>query len=212
MARDLGDRLVEGLQDGGVEAAFGVPGGQTLPFYAAAKRQGFAHVLMRDERAAACAADAYARLSGRVGVCDATVGPGVTNLVSGLAEAYSSSVPVLAIIADVPTDWGHLRRRGVASQAMDQRLLLEPVSKWMARVERAASLDDMLEQALRVAVTGRPGPVVLEIPDDVFGEEPAEASASFGREAFAYPRFRTAPPAADLERALGLLAAARRPL
>jgi len=212
MKRDLGDRLVEVLQAGGVEAAFGVPGGQTLPFYAAARRRGFGHVLMRDERAAACAADAYARLSGRVGVCDATVGPGVTNLVSGLAEAFASSIPVLAIVADVPTVWGHVRRRGVASQAMDQRPLLEPVSKWMARVERAASLADMLEQALRVAVTGRPGPVVLEIPDDVFGEEPAEASGSFGPEAFAYPRFRTAPSSADLERAASLLAAAQRPL
>ena len=94
MRRDIGERLVEVLQAGGVEAVFGVPGGQTLPLYAAARRRGLRHVLMRDERAAACAADAYARVSGRVGVCDATVGPGVTNLISGLAEALASSVPV----------------------------------------------------------------------------------------------------------------------
>src|SRR4051812_11445500 len=77
--------IVGALKDGGVGAIFGVPGGQTLPLYAEAARMGLPHVLMRDERSAACAADAYARLSGRVGFCDATVGPGATNLVSGLA-------------------------------------------------------------------------------------------------------------------------------
>ena len=86
---DIGDRLVAALTAAGVDAVFGVPGGQTLPLYRAARAAGFRHVLMRDERAAACAADAYARVRGSVGVCDATIGPGVTNLISGLAEAYA---------------------------------------------------------------------------------------------------------------------------
>src|SRR5262245_2176347 len=212
MRRDVGERLVEVLQAGGVDAVFGVPGGQTLPLYAAARRRGLRHVLMRDERAAACAADAYARVSGRVGVCDATVGPGATNLVSGLAEALASSVPVLAIIADVPTEWNHLRRRGVASQALDQAALLAPVSKWIARVERAAAFDEMLDQALRVATSGRPGPVVLEIPDDVFQEDPGEPRRAFGPDAFACPRLRSAPSPAQVEAAVRLIARARRPL
>ncbi|MFO0688657.1 MAG: thiamine pyrophosphate-binding protein [Myxococcota bacterium] len=212
MRRDVGDRLVEILQSGGIDAIFGVPGGQTLPLYAAARRRGLRHVLMRDERAAACAADAYARVAGTVGVCDATVGPGATNLVSGLAEAYASSVPVLAIIADVPTLWNHLRRRGVASQALDQAALLAPVVKWIARVERAAALDEMLDQALRVATTGRPGPVVLEIPDDVFQEDPGEPRRRFGPEDFASPRQRSAPSADALEAAVERIAVARRPL
>jgi acetolactate synthase-1/2/3 large subunit len=212
MRRDVGERLVEVLQAGGVEAVFGVPGGQTLPLYAAARRRGLQHVLMRDERAAACAADAYARVSGRVGVCDATVGPGATNLVSGLAEALASSVPVLAIIADVPGDWNHLRRRGVASQALDQAALLAPVSKWVARVERASACDEMLDQALRVATSGRPGPVVLEIPDDVFQDDPGEPHRSFGPGSFACPRQRSAPAAAQVETAAQRIASARRPL
>jgi acetolactate synthase-1/2/3 large subunit len=211
MSEDLGDRLARVLLAGGIEAAFGVPGGQTLPFYAATQKHGLRHVMMRDERAAACAADAYARISGRVGVCDATVGPGVTNLVSGLAEAFASSIPVLAIIADVPTDWGHLRRRSVASQAMDQQALLAPVSKWIARVERSSVFDEMLDQALRVATSGRPGPVVLEIPDDVF-QEPVQETRRIEREAFSYPRLRAAPAEDVLERAAELIARARRPL
>ena len=100
---------------------FGVPGGQTLPLYGGIlETPGIEHVLMRDERGAACAADAYSRITGRVGVCDATVGPGATNLVSGIAEAYGSSVAVLAIIADIPRGWEHRRARGNASQALDQ--------------------------------------------------------------------------------------------
>src|SRR5262245_66578046 len=97
MRRDVGERLVEVLQAGGVDAVFGVPGGQTLPLYAAARRRGLRHVLMRDERAAACAADAYARISGRVGVCDASVGPGATRLVLGHAGAVAERVTVQAI-------------------------------------------------------------------------------------------------------------------
>src|SRR3546814_6099625 len=85
--------------------------------------------MMRDERTAAGAADAYARVSGRIGVCEATVGPGATNLVSGLAEAYASAIPVLAIVADVKTEREHLRVRGVASQAMEQQALLQGVTK-----------------------------------------------------------------------------------
>ena len=96
----VGEAIVSILQAVGIDACFGVPGGQTLPFYQAARATGYNHVLMRDERNCACAADAYARVSGKVGICDATVGPGVTNLVSGLAEAYASSIPIIALIAD----------------------------------------------------------------------------------------------------------------
>src|SRR3546814_8368540 len=121
--RQVGDALIECLDAIGAKICFGVPGGQTIPLYAAARRHGFRHVMMRDERNAACAADAYVRVSGRIGVCDATVGPGATNLVSGLAEAYASAIPVLAIVANVKTEREHLRVRGVASQAMEQQAM-----------------------------------------------------------------------------------------
>ncbi len=206
--------IIRALKDGGVGAIFGVPGGQTLPLYAAASRIGLPHVLMRDERSAACAADAYARLSGRVGFCDATVGPGATNLVSGLAEALGSSIPVIALVADIRRERSHLRRRSITSQALEQDDLLGAVSKWVARIETPDSVAGVLDQALRVATTGRPGPVVMTIPEDVFDAVPADGAPQrrFGPETFAYPRFRSAPDPVALADAADLLARARRPL
>lgn len=84
----VADAIIDFLEGAGIDACFGVPGGQTIPLYAAARRRKFNHVLMHDERNAAIAADAYARVTGRAGVCDATVGPGATNLVSGLANPF----------------------------------------------------------------------------------------------------------------------------
>ena len=214
MTETVGARLARILVEGGVGAVFGVPGGQTLPLYAAVEEAGLQHVLMRDERSAACAADAYARLSGSVGFCDATVGPGATNLVSGLAEAHGSSIPVVAMVADIRRDRAHLRRRAVTSQALEQSALLAPVTKWVGRVETADSLEPVLAQALRVATSGRPGPVVLEIPEDVFADAASGEAVrpDWGPEAFAYPRFRSAPPPDALAQAAELIANAERPL
>jgi acetolactate synthase-1/2/3 large subunit len=209
---DIGDRLIGALTNAGIDAIFGVPGGQTLPLYRAARAAGFRHVLMRDERTAACAADAYARVRGHIGVCDATVGPGVTNLISGLAEAYASSIPVLAVVADIRSDQGHLRRRGVVSQAVEQSALLAPVTKWVARVERSATFDEVFSHALRVATTGRPGPVALEIPEDVFVESLGEEISTAPSVQAVSPRFRPALAASDVDRINALLAEAERPL
>lgn len=207
------EQICEILVAGGVRVAFGVPGGQTVPYYQALEASPIEHVLMRDERNAACAADAYARVTGRLGVCDATVGPGATNLVSGLAEAYASSSPVLAIVADLPRQLEHLRRRGVASQALDQAAILAPVTKWVGRVQRADGLVPVLLHAIRVATSGRPGPVAVTVPDDLLRGEGAEAPASTPADIapFVYPAFRSAPPAADLAAAAELLSRAERP-
>jgi hypothetical protein len=114
----VGQRLVDRLVAHGIHRVFGVPGGQTSPLYhAIGQRQDeIRHVLMRDERSAAFAADACGRTTGWVGVCDATVGPGASNLVSGLLEAYTSSVPLLAIAGDILRTWETRRRLGSASQ------------------------------------------------------------------------------------------------
>ncbi len=209
----VGDAIVSILEAVGIDACFGVPGGQTLPFYKAARARGFRHVLMRDERNCACAADAYARVSGKVGMCDATVGPGVTNLVSGMAEAYASSVPIIALIADINTTREHKRHRGIVAQALEQRPLLEPVSKWIGRVQTPEMLADIMAHALRVATTGRPGPVVVEVPEEVMRGPVGTLDLSrFTENCAIWPRYRTAVPAAQLTTAVDSLAAAKRPI
>ena len=209
----VGERLARLFVESGIDRVFGVPGGQTLPLYEGIRRLPgrISHVLMRDERSGGYAADAYARMTGRVGVCDGTVGPGATNLLSPLAEAYCSSIPVLAVVSDVALGWEHRRTRGNASQALDQMDAFKPVSKWQVRVTDPRSLDATLAHALRVATTGKPGPVVLNVPVDVgtadveFGPLPEIGAAA------TYPRFRMAPDPADLARAVAALAEAERP-
>jgi acetolactate synthase-1/2/3 large subunit len=214
MAGHVGQQLVDRLIDYGVTRVFGCPGGQTLPLYDGISRRldQIQHVLMHDERSGVFAADAYARVTGTIGVCDATVGPGASNLVSGLVEASSSSVPLLAIVSDIPLEWEHRRAHGSASQAFEQRSFLEGCVKYYGRVGSVRSLPEMLHACIRLATSGRPGPTVLEVPDDVFAEvaEPAgfPASAEYG----VYPRIRCAPDPADVSQAVGLLARAQRPI
>ncbi|MEJ2448370.1 MAG: thiamine pyrophosphate-binding protein [Anaerolineales bacterium] len=125
--------LVELLKAYGVEYIFGIPGGQTLPLYDAIdiEKQGEAikHVMMRDERSAAHAACVYSRFTGKVGVCDATVGPGATNLPSALGEALNSSTPMLAIVGEHPVPWIDYIDHGRASQGIDQISMLKAVTK-----------------------------------------------------------------------------------
>ncbi len=209
----VADAIIDFLEGAGLDACFGVPGGQTIPLYAAARRRKFNHVLMHDERNAAIAADAYARITGRVGVCDATVGPGATNLVSGLAESFSSSIPVLALVADIKTAREHLRHKGVASQALEQRAMFTSVTKWVGRIQSPAMTADILDHALRVACTGRPGPVVVEIPEDVFSSPlPADARAINRHADASWPRYRSAPQTADVLAAARHLRDAKRPI
>lgn len=209
----VGEAIVSILDASGIDTGFGMPGGQTLPFYKAARSRGFRHVLMRDERNAACAADSYARVSGKVGCCDATVGPGVTNLISGLAEAYASSVPLLALIADIDTKQEHLRKRSVAMQAMEQRALLEPVTKWIGRISKPEMLADSLAHALRIATSGRPGPVVIEVPEEVMRAPMITLDVSrFKQSDACWPRARSAAPRTCVENAVARISKARRPI
>lgn len=209
----VGEGLVELLAEMGVRYVFGVPGGQTLPLYEGIWKSetSISHVLMRDERSAGFAADAHARISGVIGVCDATVGPGATNLLSPLAEAYCSSIPVLAIVSDIPRSWEFRRQRGNASQAMDQLAMFKPVSKWQVSLTEPGSLENIADQAVRVAVTGRPGPVVLAVPDDIAGSQtalsdrPVPCSGDF-------PRHRPAPDPAQIALAVEALRKADMPV
>lgn len=213
---DSGDLLAEMLVSYGVRYGFGIPGGQTIPLYNAMARRPdqVRHVLIRDERTGPYAADAYARVSGRLAVCDAVPGPGVVKLPSGLSEALTSSVPLIAIAGDLPRDWQRLGRYACAAQGLDQVNLLTPVSKAVIPVTSQSALPEAVRRAFREATSGRPGPVVLDIPADVFSEQwdpqalPATTEERFGT----FPAVRVRPPVEDIERAARLLLAAERPV
>lgn len=155
--------LVKALAESGVKKIFGYPGGAIMPVYDALVDSELKHILCRHEQAASLAADGYARVSGEIGVCLATSGPGATNLITGLANAYMDSVPVLAITGQVATSLIGTD----AFQEIDIFGMTLPVVKHSFLVESVESLPKILTQALDIALSGRPGPVLVDIPKDV---------------------------------------------
>jgi acetolactate synthase I/II/III large subunit len=151
------------LVDAGVEVMFGYPGGAIMPFYDALHGQKPRHILVRHEQAAAHAADGYARASNRVGVCVATSGPGATNLVTGLAAAYMDGSPVLAITGQV----GRPMLGRDAFQETDVVGVTLPVTKHNVLVRDVEDLADDVREAMAIAMEGRPGPVLVDVPKDV---------------------------------------------
>lgn len=159
--------LVEALKAEGVEYIFGHPGGAVLHLYDALYDSGLKTVLCRHEQGAAHMADGYARATGRPGVCLATSGPGATNLVTGLATAFMDSIPVVAITGNVPRA---LIGRD-AFQEADITGITLPVTKHNFLVRSARELPRVIRAAFHIATTGRPGPVLVDIPKDVGVEE-----------------------------------------
>src|SRR5256885_10942473 len=159
------EAVVEMLKAHGVEILFGLCGDTSLPFYDALARlpHGMRHVLARDERSAAYMADGYARVSGRVGVCEGPSGGGATYILPGLAEANESSVPVLCINTDISVS----SRGRFTLTELDQRTLMKPVTKWNAVLDRAADIPRVFRQAFEAMTTGRPGAAHLALPYDV---------------------------------------------
>jgi acetolactate synthase-1/2/3 large subunit len=155
--------LVESLQREGVEIIFGYPGGVVLPIYDELYNSSLRHILVRHEQAAAHAADGYARASGRVGVCLATSGPGACNLVTGIATAYMDSVPIVALTGQVPTNL----LGNDAFQESDITGITMPITKHNYLVQDTADLGRVVQEAFYIAGTGRPGPVLIDIPKDV---------------------------------------------
>ncbi len=156
--------LVAALEHEGCEVMFGYPGGVAIPFYDAlydAKK--LRHVLVRHEQGAAHAADGYARATGRVGVCGSTSGPGATNLVTGIATAYLDSTPLVAITWQVRSDLIGTD----AFQEADITGITLPIVKHSYLVKNPAELPQIVHEAFHIASTGRPGPVVIDIPVDV---------------------------------------------
>ncbi|MCB6178569.1 thiamine pyrophosphate-binding protein [Rhodobacter sp. Har01] len=211
----IGDMLAEMLAQSGVDYVFGMPGGQTTALHDGISRRQdrIRHILMRDERNAAYAADGYARLTGKVGVCDVTVGPGSNLLPAGFLEALNASIPMLGIIGELPSDWLALREKGIASQGYDQLALFKTCSKAAFMVPSVAALPDLLRTALRIATAPRPGPVALIIPHDIFDADWDEAALPVvvDDRTRRIPYLRSVPPADDIARAAALIRKAQRP-
>jgi len=155
--------VVHALKEQNVTQVFGYPGGAIMPLYDALFDGGVDHLLCRHEQGAAMAAIGYARSTGKVGVCIATSGPGATNLITGLADALLDSVPVVAITGQVPT---HLIGTD-AFQEVDVLGLSLACTKHSFMVETAEQLGPVIEQAFEIATSGRPGPVLIDIPKDI---------------------------------------------
>lgn len=189
---------------------FGMGGFQLLPFYEGVRALGLRHVLINDERTGAFAADAYARLTGRPGLCDGTLGPGATNLVTALVESLNAGVPVVAFVGD--THRSHARRN--MTQESRQEQLLAPAVKEYVRIEDVARIPELVRRAFAVATSGRPGPVVLAVPEDVAHAEHAFDPAGFWamERHQRIPAMRSRPAADVVEQAAGMLARARRPV
>jgi len=157
--------VVASLKAEGVDLVFGYPGGQALHLYDALYDSGITHILARHEQGAAHAADGYARATGKVGVCIATSGPGATNLVTGIATANMDSVPMVFITSQVPTS---LIGKDSFQEA-DITGITTPITKHNFLVKRPQDLLKFMKQAFYIARTGRPGPVLIDIPKDIAG-------------------------------------------
>ena len=155
--------VVQALEREGVTHVFGYPGGAIMPVYDALTGSSLQHILVRHEQAAALAADAYGRVTGRPGVCIATSGPGATNLVTGIANAFLDSVPMVAITGQVASPLMGTD----AFQEVDIFGITLPIVKHSFLIRRTADIPRVFAEAFRIACSGRPGPVLIDLPKDV---------------------------------------------
>ncbi|MEL6372959.1 MAG: thiamine pyrophosphate-binding protein [Pseudomonadota bacterium] len=205
-----GEALATMLQQAGANAMFGMGGFQLLPFYEACRSLGLNHHLINDERAGAFAADAHAKVTNRPAVVDATLGPGATNLVTGIVESLNAGIPMIAITGNAN------RQHATKNMTQETRQLevLQPIVKEVVRVEMIDRLPEHVRRAYAVATSGRPGPVLLDVPEDIAHAEHAFDDADFwiDPETTCAQARRFRPASRDAERAAALLAKAERPL
>lgn len=196
--------LLESLKRQKVDVFFGLPGGAVLPLYDALYSAGIRHLLVRHEQAAAFAADGYARVAGKPGVCLGTSGPGATNLITGLTSAMMDSIPIVALTGQVPA--ALIGKDGF--QEADTIGISLPSTKQSFAVRSAADIPRIIDRAFRTAVSGRPGPVLVDLPKNVLMEtaEPRYPSAPGGTPAEQRREFVDA----DVARAADLMLESRR--
>jgi acetolactate synthase-1/2/3 large subunit len=192
----------------GVEIVFGLCGDTSLPLYDALRASRLKHVLTRDERHAAYMADGYARVSGRVGVCEGPSGGGATYILPGLVEANESSIPILALNTDISV----AARGKFTLTELDQRALMRPLTKWNAVIDRAADVPRTLRQAFEAMTSGRPGAAHVALPFDV-QNQPLEAGDVWADPSLGtYPSRRVAPDPQMVALAAKALRSAKQPL
>jgi acetolactate synthase-1/2/3 large subunit len=198
--------IVEALRREGVEVIFGIPGGASIPLYDVLYDADIRHILTRHEQVAAHAADGYARACGKVGVCSATSGPGATNLTTGILNAFMDSSPMVAITGQVPTP---LIGKD-AFQEADTIGITMPITKHNFQLRRVEDIPIVFKEAFKIASTGRPGPVLVDMPKDV---QEKEAQVEFPKEV----NIRGYKPTLrgnlkQVKKATDMLAAAERPI
>ncbi|MCO6417148.1 acetolactate synthase 3 large subunit [Siccirubricoccus sp. KC 17139] len=199
--------VLQALKDNGVEVIFGYPGGAVLPLYDAIFHQNaIRHILVRHEQAAVHAAEGYARSTGKVGVVLVTSGPGATNAVTGLVDALMDSIPVICLTGQVPT---HLIGND-AFQEADTTGITRPATKHNYLVKDITKLAGTVHEAFYVAKSGRPGPVVIDLPKDILiGKGPYTEAPKTEHRSY---RPQTEPDPAQIKAAVALLKGAKRPI
>ena len=198
--------LVRALEQAGVEVIFGIPGGAILPAYDPLYDSSVRHILVRHEQGAGHAAQGYAQVTGKVGVCMATSGPGATNLVTAIADAYMDSVPIVAITGQVASSV----IGSDAFQEADIRGITMPITKHSYLVTDAAEIPRVIAEAFHIAGTGRPGPVLVDIAKDALVNE----TEYHWPHELALPGYRptTKPHGKQVREAARLIAASERPV
>src|SRR5712671_8200009 len=200
--------VVEMLRAHRVEVVFGLCGDTSLPLYDALRSSSLKHVLTRDERHAAYKADGYARVTGKVGVCEGPSGGGATYILPGLVEANESSIPVLAINTDVSVS----SRGKFTLTELDQRALMKPLTKWNAVLDRSADIPRVFRKAFEEMTTGRPGSAHIALPFDVqngpVDRTDVYADPTLGN----FPSRRVGPDAFYVELAVKLIKKAKQPI
>src|SRR5919106_714047 len=198
--------LITSLEKEGVDIVFGLPGGANLPIYDELVDANFRHVLVRHEQAAAHMADGYARIKRKAGVCMATSGPGATNLITGIATAHADSIPMVAITGQVPV----AMIGKDAFQETDIIGIANPCTKYAFQPRKAVEIPEVIKKAFYITESGRPGPVLIDIPKDVQQEKVEIAFPELIKVRGYKPAFD--PDLSQIEKALGLIMKAEKPI
>ena len=198
--------IIRTLQEEGVEVIFGYPGGAVIDIYDELVKADVRHIRVRHEQGAVHAADGYARASGKVGVCLVTSGPGATNTVSGIASAYMDSIPLVILTGQVPT--GLIGND--AFQEVDIVGITRPCTKHNYLVRNVEDMGRILNEAFYIARSGRPGPVLVDLPKDVVCAITGEGSIKNVQLRSYNPTFE--PNFRQLPRAIKLIKEAKRPV